>query len=316
MYRLLVGAVLAALMSWPAARVAADSKQDAFLDLARRGWVYELRTTMVGRDLSIPVSINGRDLAGASLCLVGERPREATREVLTAFRALMYEAHGKPVPMRFAGPTARLCGAGRVVVLRLFSNRPPNAALTDDLTWMNAVHQLGLPQGRVYAAASPAMAQTFFGRRGSGTHIMVKQPGSDSLSPLERDFYRSILIEELYQSFTFGMDILHLDRSAPYLSKLEEFPVDLTRMPWDSRAFMRGLLGSNPRGLCEFDVFMLHAVATSDVAQTTEAAFLDDIRRRWPELIERTAASMADARFAPILDADCRGETPPASEKG
>lgn len=273
--------------------------------LARKGWVYELRTTMIGRDMSIPVRIHGRDLAGASICVVGEEPRAQTRATLTAFRALLAEAYGKVVPMRFAGPTARLCGSGRTVVLRLFSGRPPNSALTDDLFWLNEVYQLGLPTNRVYQAGTPAMAQTFFGRLGAGTHVMVKQAETDQVSPLETAFYRSILIEELFQTFTFGMDILHFDAATAFRSKLEELPYDLRRFSWESETYMERMLSSNPKGLCQFDVFMLHAVAGAPVEQTTSEDFLHFIDGHYDTLTGLTEATVSDAQFAGLFDPDC-----------
>ena len=274
--------------------------------LAKKGWVYELRTTMIGRDMSIPVQINGRSLAGASICLVGEAPRQSTQEVLGAFRALLAKVHGKPVPIRYAGPTARLCGSGRTVVIRLFSGRPPNSALTDDLFWMNEAYELGLPVNRVYAAGSPAMGQTFFGRLGAGTHVMVKQPASDDISPLEAAFYRSILIEELFQTFTFGMDILHFASYGAFQSKLQELPFDLRRLPWDSDRFMELLLSSNPSGLCQFDLFMLHAVALAPVEQTNSDAFLAYIDAHYDELAGLMQESLADRRIAGLMDGTCR----------
>ena len=292
---------LSAMASWAA------PDRDAFLDMARKGWIYELRTTMIGRDMSIPVRINGQALVGAAICVVGERPHPQVKDDLNTFRALMAEVTGKPLPMRYAGVSARQCGAGRTVVIRLYSGRPPGRALTDDLMWMNDIYDFGLPKGRQYMAGSPAMAQTFFGRNGQGTHVMVKQPRRDSLSPVERDFYRSILIEELFQSFTFGMDILHFDREAAFLSKLEEYPVDLRYFPWDSVPFMEGLLGSNPRGLCPFDIFMLYAVADAPVKQTNETAFIDFIDAEYDDLLGRAQGVFDDARFDTILDPECRG---------
>ncbi|ETX28671.1 hypothetical protein [Roseivivax isoporae] len=296
--------MLAALV---VAALPARADRAAYLDLARKGWVYELRTTMVGRDMTIPVRIHGRSLAGAALCIVGEAPHPGAQEVLDAFADLMRTVHGKPLPMRYAGSSARRCGTGRTVVLRLYSGRPPNLALTDDLAWMNKTLALGLPPGRSYMATSPAMAQTFFGRRGAGTHLMVKQPGPGRLTDLERAFYRSILIEELFQSFTFGMDILHFDSDAPYLSKLEEFPVNLMNLPWDSAAFMEGLLGSNPTGLCEFDILMLHAVATAPMERTNDAAFLDYVDDHYDAFLQQARSTLADLRFDAITDPDCRG---------
>jgi hypothetical protein len=289
-----------ALLAGPAA-----ADKASYLELARRGWNYELRTTMVGRDLSIPVHINGRDLSGASLCLVGDPPHPQSLEILDAFRGLVRHIFGKPMPMRYAGPSASLCGSGRVVVLRFYSGHPPNRALSDDLRWMDRTYLLGLPGRRYFAAASPAMAQTFFGRRGQGTHIMVKQPEMSDLGALERVFYKSILIEELFQSFTFGMDILQLDREAPFSSKLQETPLNLMRMSWDSRNFMRAMVRSNPVALCTFDVFMLHAVAAAPVDQTTEPGFIDFIDEAYEALLAEAQETMADPRFSEIFAPAC-----------
>ncbi|MHA6345997.1 hypothetical protein [Roseivivax sp. CAU 1761] len=306
---ILARVVAVAVAIWATAAGARMSEPDRliWLDLVQKGWIYELRSTMLGRDLSIPVRIHGRNLAGAALCIVGEPPQPQTRAVLDAFRLLMREVHGRALPMRYAGASARACGTGRVAVLRLWSGRPPNAALTEDLVWMDAIHGLGLPPQRSYAAHSPAMAQTFFGRRGSGTHLMVKQAAGPEMTALEAAFYRSILVEELFQAFTFGMDILHFDRAAPFASKLEEYPVNLANLPWNSPAFMEGLLRSNPPGLCDFDVFMLHAVARAPVEQTTEAAFLDFVTAEFEPLLAAARRTLADARIALIHDPDCRG---------
>lgn len=298
---LIVGVYLTLITVTPAL-----ADRAAFVDLARRGWNYELRTTMVGRDLSIPVHINGRDLAGASLCVVGERPHPNSLDVINAFRGLAAHVFNKPLTMRYAGRDASACGSGRTVILRLYSGHPPNRALSADLLWMNGIYQLGLPPKRHYAATSPAMAQTFFGRRGQGTHIMVKQPRVATLGDLERSFYTSILVEELFQSFTFGMDILLFDRAASFQSKLQETPLNLQRLPWESRDFMRALLRSNPGGLCTFDVFMMHAVAEAPVDQTIEPGFIDYIDREYDQLLVRATETMRDARFAPILMPDCR----------
>lgn len=299
---------LLVLILLSAGPVAADKA--SYLDLARRGWNYELRTTMVGRDLSIPVHIHGRDLSGASLCLVGDRPHPQSLEIIDAFRDLVRHVFGKPIPMRYAGPSASLCGSGRVVVLRLYSGPPPNRALSADLQWMDRTYQLGLPGHGYFAASSPAMAQTFFGRRGQGTHIMVKQPATSRPGALEQTFYKSILIEELFQSFTFGMDILQFDRSAQFLSKLEETPLNLTRLPWESRDFMRAMVRSNPPALCVFDVFMLHAVADAPVDQTTEPGFIDFIAEAYDTLLSRARQTMDDPRFTLIFAPSCERGAP------
>lgn len=281
------------------------AEQSQYTDIARQGWTYELRTTMVGRDLGIPVHINGRTLAGASLCIVGDRPHQQTLETLATFAKLIKHTYGRALPMRYAGDTAEKCGVSRTIVLRLYSGFPSNAGLSADLGWMNSVYQLGLPRKRFYAATSPAMGQTFFGRRGQGTHIMVKQPAHQSTSPLEMGFYRSILIEELFQSFTFGMDILLFDRSAKFTSKLQETPINLRRLSWDSEAFMQALLNSNPRGLCPFDVFMLHAVARAPVEQTIEPRFITFIEEEYETLLAMADATMSDPAYDTLIAKDC-----------
>lgn len=286
---------------------AALADRTAYIELAKRGWSYELRSTMVGRDLSIPVRINGRALAGASLCIVGETPTPASLQVINSFRALVRRVYGKPVTMRYAGLDGSACGAGRNVILRLYSGFPPNAALSADLRWMDDLYELGLPGRRRFAATSPAIAQTFFGRRGQGTHIMVKQPVAAPRDAMEAAFYRSILIEELFQSFTFGMDILIFNRKEPFLSKLQETPMNLNRLSWESDTFMRALLRSNPSGLCAFDVFMMHAVAEAPVDQTIDPRFIDFIEAQYDDLLMRAQATMSDPALAPILTPECQG---------
>ena len=70
---------------------------------------------------------------------------------------------------------------------------------------------------------------------------------------------------------------------------------------------MEALVRSNPRGLCPFDVFMLHAVADAPVQQTNEDAFLDFIDARYDDLWQRAERVVADGRFQAILDPECRG---------
>lgn len=307
---MILRAVLCLLALTSAARAGSADKA-SYLALAKSGWVYDLRTTMLGRDLSIPVHINGRDLSGAALCLVGERPTAQTVEVLDAFRALARHVFGKPLPMRFAGPEAAGCGPGRTVILRLYSGFPPNGALGRDMMWMSRSYGLGLPQGRYYAAGSPAMAQTLFGRRGAATHLMVQQAPPDSVTgPLESAYYRSILVEELFQSFTFGMDVLLFSADPRFVSKLQEVPSIPRGLAWGSPAFMTALLRSNPWALCPFDVFMLHAVAEAPVDQTNDPAFLDFIDGAFDRLEALAEGTQADPRFAAILDPECRAGVP------
>lgn len=280
----------------------------SYLQLARQGWSYQLRTTMLGRDLSIPVDINGKRLSGAYICIVGDKPHPISEQTIDAFRRLIEHVFDRPLLMRYAGSSAEGCGTGRVVMLRLYSGAPPNRALSADLDWMNEVYALGLQSKRAYAATSPAMAQTFFGRRGQGTHIMVQQPQWRHVGALEERFFRSILIEELYQSFSFGMDVLLFDRTLPFLSKLQEKPMNLHRLPWNSKAFMQALLNASPAGLCAFDVFMLHAVARSSADQTNEPAFIDFIEAEYDTLIAVAGETLRVPSLTSLLDPTCVGE--------
>lgn len=305
MRNLLHCAVVFMLLAASAAQAHGDRVQ--FLDLARKGWVYQLRSAMFRPGVARPsIRINSQDMAGAALCIVGEPPHPQTRRVLQAFSDLVAEVFSKPMPMRFGGAELSACGTGRTVYLRLYSGLIPHRAFNDDLRHIDRIFDIGLPHGREQFILSPAQAQTFFGRNGQATHLLVKQPLETPLSPLEQRFFASILIEELYQSFTFGMDILHFDRTTAFASKLEEFPINLRHMPWDSPMFMRGLLQSNPAGLCRFDIFMLHALALAPVEQTNTEAFLHFIDGRFDDLMLRAEDTLAQADFAPILDQRCQ----------
>lgn len=302
--RVLTLTVLILLCATPGpVRAAAD--QTTWIDLARQGWNYRLREPPLGRDMTIPVIISAQKLSGSALCIVGETPHPATTKVLGPFLDLITHAFAKPMPMRYAGRDVKACGTGRIVVLRLYSGFPPNRALTDDLNWLSETFQLGLPPGRDYAASSPAMAQTFFGRRGQVTHIMVKQPRGASPDGLETVFYRSILIEELFQSLTFGADILVSRNTKNFVSKLQEIPVNLFRLPWGSRRFMRSMLTITPTALCEFDIFMLHAVAETRSNQTIDRSFLLEIEANFADLRKKAKSTIRDPRFQGLIDEAC-----------
>jgi len=293
--------LLFALVAFPAH---ADKAND--LKLARQGWVYELRTTMVGRDLSIPVSIHGRTMVEGGLCVVGTPPHALSRQIIDEFAGLLAHVFNTPFKAMFAGAEAHTCGAAHSAVLRLFGGYPPNGALSTDLDWLNRNFALGLPKGRQYMASSPAQAQTFFGRGGQATHLLVKQSEHKRLTPLEEAFFRSILIEELFQSFTFGMDILLFDRSAGFTSKLQEFPLVLDQLQWGSRAFMQKLLAANPTALCPFDVLMLHAIAEAPVDETTDPKFVTYITDNYERLQTLAVQTIAMPEFASIVDPGCR----------
>ena len=82
-------------------------------------------------------------------------------------------------------------------------------------------------------------------------------------------------------------------------------PLNLQRLPWASRAFMRALVASNPGGLCAFDVFMMHAVAQTPSEQTIEPGFIDYIDREYEALLVQAQETMTDDRFAAILAPLC-----------
>ena len=307
MKSVLAGMLVAVGLALPAAAGNAGvSERDAWMALARKGWVYELRSAMYRPDPDRPaVRINGRHLAGAEICVVGAPPHPATRAVLAAFRALVGDVFGTPMSLRLGGEALDGCGDARAVYLRLFSGGLPVREQARDIAWLDAAFELGIAPGRAPPALSPAQAQTYFGRRGSATYLLVRQPASPEPEPLDLRFHASILIEELFQSFTFGMDILHFDREAPLLSKLEELPVNLRSLGWDTPAYMEGLLASNPSGLCRFDVFMLHALAAAPVEETNSEAFLAFIEADFDDLVARTEATLADPRHVLLLDPVC-----------
>ena len=284
----------------------ASSDRTTFIELARKGWVYDLRSAMSGRDpASVSVTINGRSHSGAAICIVGESPHPQTWETLRAFDALMHNVFHKPIPMRFAGADLSSCGTGRTIYVRLYSDRAPHRAFNVDLRRMDGVFDIGLPQSRDQYVLSPAQASTFFGRRGQVTHLLVMQPPEGPTTPLQSEFFASILIEELYQAYTFGMDILHFDRKVPFVSKLQEFPLNLRHIPWTSAAFMEGLLRSNPSGLCLFDVFMLHALANAPVAQTNDQAFIDFIAAQFDDLAQLADRTIVKPELSAIIDPRC-----------
>jgi hypothetical protein len=298
--RLLIVALIAA----GPARAAPERAM--FLDLARKGWVYDLRSAMWGRDpASVETRINSRVLSGASLCVVGEPPHRETLAVLEAFTALLAEVYDKPTRMRFAGSDLASCGTGRTVFLRLYSGAVPLEAFNSDLRRIDEVFDIRLPRDRLLYVVSPAQAATFFGREGQATHVIVKQAATGDTSALARQFFASILIEELYQAFTFGMDILHLDLRDAFVSKLEEFPVNLRHVPWDSPLFMENLLRSNPTGLCRFDLFMLHALAGARVENTNTPEFLDFIDAHFETLLTKADLTAARMDYAAIVDPAC-----------
>ena len=301
--RLAAFCLASALIAGAASPANATPTREMVLELARRGWVYELSTAAMRRGPNMPpVRISPQSFRGARICILGEEPHPATRAVLQGFAALLERTFG-------TGPKVDLHAsgncAGQPVVLRLFSVRSPHGEFNADLRALDDAFLIGLSRKRMQLVSAPAQAQTFFGARGQATHIIVMQPEADRpLTPLEQRFYASILIEELYQAFTFGRDIMIFDPEVRPISKLQEYPVYLRNLPWRSTPFMEGILTTSVAGLCGFDVFMLHALGQARMASNSDA-LLQFLDAAYDDLARLTAETVALPDFAGILDPGC-----------
>lgn len=281
----------------------AETTRDDLIELARAGWSYELRTTMrrPGSAGDLP-DLHARRMVGAHLCLLGEAPSPRTQATLTAFRTLLTRIFGNAPQISRAGQ-ATDCPAA-TMFLRLYSTRDPTQALNADIRTLNARFDIGLSRS-TQLPTSPGQAQTFFGRRGMVTHLLVMQDGPDGVPAAHTAFYRSLLIEELYQSLTFGMDVLHLDTATPLLSKLEEVPVRAAFLPWRSEEFIAEMARGGTRGLCGFDVLMLVALAESDLTRSNGPAFIAEVSARFARYRARALTVMDDPTLTALFDPAC-----------
>lgn len=305
---LLVRAAFALILLVTSLPVNADNVQadrERFLDLAKRGWVYDLRRTMLGRDLSVPLAIHGRNFLGSTLCLVGEVPNQASQQVLDVFFDLHAAIFEVKQDRLYAGRDVETCPKDSAIVLRFYSGHGSDDDLTSDIAWLNEKYRLGLRPRRSFMVSSPAMAQTFFGHAGTATHIMVEQNRARN-DPMLEAYYKSILIEELFQAFSFGMDLLVFTPNPSFSSKLQEALQRLPHMSWATDKFKRNLLASNPKALCFFDVFMLVAIAKSSVEQTVEPEFLAFIKTHYETLLEHASGFFERSEFAHIIDPICQ----------
>lgn len=248
-------------------------------------------------------------MATGTVCLIGDPPHPTTREVLKSFSKLLHDVFGRELGFEMAGRDVSSCRLPARTYVRLYNSAPPHWAYNQDLRVLDRAYGIGLPKDRDQVVMSPGQASVYFGKRGTAAHLLIKQSAKRSETKLEHDFYATILIEELFQTFSFGQDILKFDRKAPFVSKLQEHPVNLRYLPWESEGFMRGLLESNPRGLCAFDIFMLHALAETQLVSVNSPEFLNFIERHFEQLLQQTAATLNDPGFRPILDRNC-GELP------
>jgi len=64
-------------------------------------------------------------------------------------------------------------------------------------------------------------------------------------------------------------------------------------------------VNANPKGLCAFDVFMLHALANSEMDTTNSEEFLTYVGQRFDDLAIRAQATLAQPEFAALLDPNC-----------
>ncbi len=294
------------LMAMPVAAAQFPTREE-FLNLARQGWVFEMRSNVRRRDHTMPaVRTNSRAMVAGSICLYGEPVHPHLMDVFTTFRNLINAVYGQVGTLQFGQKEAPSCAGTPRIFVRFYSGRPPHRAFNADLRHVDEVYDIDLPQDRDQPILGPAQAATFFGREGTASHLLINQPGDAPLTQLQRQYYRTLLIEELFHAFTFGMDILKFDRKTAFRSKLQEHPVNLRYLAWDSPKFMRGLLASNPKGLCAFDIFMMHALANTALDSVNTQEFLRFISAHFDRLEGLTRATLADARFNLLMDNRCR----------
>lgn len=284
-----------------------DAKIKAtFLEIARKGWVFQYNSSIRRRGKDLPeVQINGKSLVYGDICILGDTFHPSTLEIISRFESLLTHVFRRKGLSNFAHSDIEDCGPPSRIYLRVYSGLPPRYAFNQDLARLDEIFRIGFPLGRRYPVMSPAQAATFFGRRGPVAHVLVKQPEGDDVSDLERRFFRSILIEELFQVFTYGLDILVFDPSAIFVSKLQEYPLNLRGLAWDSPRFMKGILKSNPNGLCAFDVFMLHALAEAKLETSNSEAFLSFIETQFGDLLALARDTIEMPEYAGLFDPAC-----------
>ncbi|MDW4498650.1 hypothetical protein R5H30_11705 [Sulfitobacter sp. D35] len=306
----LAGALLAVFLANP---VTAGARSDLvrpdrsdYLNLARSGWVFEFNTRRMRRPADLPpIRFDSAEVATGEICLFGDPPKALSRQIIHSFTELLREVYERRLAVTFAGREIENCPPHQRVYIRLYSGAPPYARLNADLRLLDREFDIRFPPNWNEPVRSPAQANGFFGRRGASAHLLISQPPTDEMSDLQRDYYTSILVEELFQVVSFGADILKADRESPFLSKLQEAPVNLRYVPWNSERYMTGLLRSNPKGLCGFDVFMLHALAAADLESANSAELLDFIETHFDDLRARTERTLRHAAYAPMIDSSC-----------
>jgi hypothetical protein len=280
------------------------SRED-FLALARQGWVYEVRTARHQRDTGAAVQFNSTEAALGSLCVFGDRPHAQSKRILRIFSDLLSDIYGHRLAITYAPGAIHNCPERQRIYLRLYSGRIPDRRFNADLQHLDREFGIGFPRGWSEPVRSPGQVNGFFGRRGTTAHLLINQPPRGDLSELQQKFHASLLIEELFQAISFGADILKFERATPFLSKLQEVPVNLRALPWASERFMAGLLTSTPGALCGFDVFMLHALAGANLRNTNSPALLRFIETHFEQLRDETLQTLSNPGYSSVLDGEC-----------
>ncbi len=284
---------------------AASADKAELIALAERGWKYEYRGSFRRGLPKLPAShLLAKTMAKRDVCLLGEEPHPLIDEIITDFRVLLGGIYGEIGQLGTRAPTVLDCPETASVFIRLYTRRLPDIAFNRDLQDLNVKFAIGMT-GQAQAILSPAQAVTFFGKKGKATHIILLQPHRLKMSPLQIRFYRSLLIEELYQTYSFGIDIFKAEPGGPFMSKLQEGFVNLQGQRWLSKTYMEGLLSSNPDGLCAFDAMMLHAIGAVPETVDTSAGFIDYVSENFEQLREAAQNTFEGEETSGLFDPEC-----------
>jgi len=301
----LIGLILAFVIALPSVGYSQPTRAD-YLTLVRSGWVFDLHSARMRRDPTLPpVRFDSVEVAKGEICLFGETPHALSRDVMASFTALLREVYDRQLDVTFAGENIANCPARQRVYIRLYSDLPPSRAFNADLRQLDQDFDIRFPPNWLELIKSPAQTNGFFGHSGPVVHLLINQPPREDVTLIERDFYASILIEELFQAVSFGADILKFDHDTPFYSKLQERPANLRHMAWQSERFMTGLLASNPKGLCAFDVFMLHALAAANLENVNSEALLIYVDTHFDDLSDATMQTLDRPAYRILLDGRC-----------
>lgn len=309
---LLTSAIMRALLALSLCVPGASFAQDRpptradYLALARTGWVFDLHSARTRRDTDLPpVRFDSVEVAKGEICVFGDAPHVVSKTVISKFTVLLREIYDRHIAITFAGHDIADCPSRQRVYIRLYSDDPPSYLFQADIRALDQAFDIRLPRGWREPIRSPAQTIGYFGRNGAVAHLMISQPPGDEVTSLQEEYYTSLFIEEVFQAVSFGADILKFDRQIPFYSKLQEVPVNLRYIPWGSEKFMTGLLASNPNGLCGFDIFMMHALAASNLEMVNSAALLAYIEQNFDQLRDRSMQTLSHPDLQVLFDGRC-----------